>query len=65
MSIFDSYDLALATAGYREKYAMTHGNGEYKTVGDRELWVFTYSDDNPYQDANGATFDITNGAWIN
>lgn len=56
---------AYAEAGYREKYAMEHGKKTTKR--DRRghtLWVFTYSADDPYQDANGATYDATEGRWV-
>lgn len=52
-------------AGWRERYAMEEGN---KTVvtDDRnhELWVYTYGSEKNYQDANGATYDATEGRWV-
>lgn len=47
-------------AGYRERYAVQ--NGELNINGN--LWIFVYSTDDPYQDANGATYDCTEGKWI-
>ena len=56
---------AVKTAGYRERYAIKHGKRELKYDGDHKLWVFIYSTDDPYQDANGASYDVTTGNWIN
>lgn len=56
---------AYTEAGYREKYAMEHGKRTVKR--DRRghiLWVFTYSTDDSYQDADGATYDATEGRWV-
>jgi len=55
---------AYAAGGYRERYAMDHGEKETKTVNNHRLWIFRYSPDDPYQDANGATFDCKEGRWI-
>lgn len=56
---------AYNAAGSRERYAMEHGN---KTViyipGQGECYKFTYSSRDSYQDANGAMYSITRGAWI-
>ncbi len=57
--------LAYDRAGYRERYAMTHGRKETKTMRGHKLWIFRYSPDDEYQDANGATYDVTEGRWIN
>lgn len=56
--------LAYDRAGYRERYAMTHGTRETKTMRGHKLWIFRYSPDDEYQDANGATYDCTEGRWI-
>lgn len=56
---------AYETAGYREKFAMEHGKRSVKR--DRRghtLWVYKYSPDVDYQDANGATYDATEGRWV-
>ena len=53
--------LARNRAGYRERYAMDHGKREIKVVGKHTLWIFRYSSDDPYQDGNGATYDVTEG----
>jgi len=56
--------LAFDRAGYRERYAMEKGAKETKKQNGHTLWVFTYSESDPYQDANGATYDATEGRWI-
>lgn len=56
--------IAYNRAGYRERYAMTKGKRETKIVNGHKLWIFNYSDDDPYQDANGSTYDVTEGRWI-
>ena len=59
-------DKAKDLAGEREKYAMEHG--EKKVNFDRRTgemsWSWHYSSDDPYQDANGATYSINRHAWI-
>lgn len=57
--------LARERAGYRERYAMDHGTRETKIMRGHKLWIFRYGADDPYQDANGATYDCTEGRWIN
>lgn len=56
---------AAKAAGYREKYAMQHGKARRKQDGDHELYIFTYSTADTYQDANGATYDATAHKWRN
>ena len=56
--------LAMDRAGYRERYAMEHGVKTTKRNGTHTLWIFTYSESDPYQDANGATYDVTEGRWV-
>ena len=56
---------AYETAGYREKFAMKHGK---RTV-ERDhrghtMWTYRYSTEIEYQDANGATYDATEGRWV-
>jgi hypothetical protein len=52
-------------AGFRERYAIMHGEREIKTINSHKCYVFTYSDDIEYQDANGATYDTVAKSWIN
>jgi len=56
---------ALASAGYREKYAMENGTVRKHTQNGETLYTFTYSSRAQYQDANGATWNATRGAWTN
>lgn len=56
---------ALSRAGYRERYAMENGTEKATTENGEKLYIFTYSDAIPYQDANGATYNATRKAWIN
>lgn len=56
---------ATAKAGYREKYAMTHGTEKKKIENGETLYIFTCSNAEPYQDANGATYNATRKAWTN
>ena len=52
-------------AGYREKFAMTHGKESKKIMNGHTLYIFRYDPTIEYQDANGATYDATRRAWIN
>ena len=56
---------AYEAGGFRERYAMDHGTKEIKTINGHRLWIFRYSPDNDYQDANGATFDCKSRRWVN
>lgn len=51
--------------GYRERYAMENGKlYSHKDSRGHIMWEFTYGTDNEYQDANGATYDLTEGRWV-
>lgn len=54
---------AAAKAGYRELYALKHGTEHKKIENGEELYIFTYSKENHYQDANGATYNATRHEW--
>lgn len=56
---------AAAKAGYRELYAMKNGKETKRTENGETLYIFTYSEKDPYQDANGATWNATRKTWIN
>ena len=56
---------AAQAAGYREQSAMTPGKARRKKDGAHELYVFTYSSADAYQDGNGATYDATAHKWTN
>lgn len=56
---------AAAAAGYREKYAMQNGTPEKRAENGETLYIFTYSTEDAYQDANGATYNATRRTWTN
>ena len=56
---------AYNAGGFRERYAMEHGNKTTLIINGRKCYKFTYSAKEEYQDANGATFDTVRGVWIN
>ena len=59
------FSKAWKDAGYRERYAMENGRlYSHKDSRGHIMWEFTYSADVEYQDANGATYDITEGRWV-
>ena len=64
-SASDYLYIAYNKAGYRERYAMENGKRIYKNINGHNCVAFTYSRRDDYQDANGATYDIDRGAWIN
>lgn len=53
------------SAGYRERYAIMNGKRETKILNGHKCYVFTYSTNDEYQDANGATYDVVTKSWIN
>lgn len=55
---------AWKAAGYRERYAMQYGSKEIKKENGKKYLVYSYSENDPYQDANGAMYDVTEGRWI-
>ena len=55
---------AYESAGFRERYAMEHGNRTTVFINGHKCYKYTYSSTKEYQDANGATFDTVRGAWI-
>lgn len=52
-------------AGYRERYAIKNGNVNIIYINGHRCKKYTYSEDNEYQDANGATYDMVTKEWIN
>lgn len=56
--------IAREKAGFREKYAMDHGVGKHVRDGNHHLICYTYSEDDSYQDANGAAFDVMEKRWV-
>lgn len=67
MKKFKSLEMkkAYEMGGFRERYAMDNGNKAIINENGRVLWRFTYSKYKEYQDANGATYDLTAQKWIN
>lgn len=57
-------ELAWERAGVRERFAMEHGNKTVWFHMGQEMWKFTYSKNKEYQDANGATYNVTLGRWV-
>lgn len=53
----------LNKAGYREKYAMKHGTVKTVYHGSHKCYEFTYSEQDEYQDANGALYDTVTKSW--
>lgn len=56
---------AWAAAGWRERYAMEHGNAAIIYISGNKCIKYTYSAAAPYQDANGAIYDTVKKQWIN
>lgn len=56
---------AYNAGGWRERYAMEHGNKAIIYVHGEKCYKFTYSTHREYQDANGAVFNTARGVWIN
>ena len=55
---------AYTAAGYRERYAMEHGNRAVLYVHGQKCYKFTYSQNAEYQDGNGATYNTVSKSWI-
>ena len=61
----DETKKAYAAAGWRERYAMDHGNRSTIYIHGEKCYKFTYSQRAEYQDANGAIYNTVRGVWIN
>lgn len=55
---------AYESAGFRERYAMEHGNRTTVYINGHKCYKYTYSSTKEYQDANVATYDTVRGVWI-
>lgn len=55
---------AYNNGGIRERYAMEYGNATTVYIGGEKCTKYTYSRHNPYQDANGATYNTVRKMWI-
>lgn len=56
---------AYNNGGFRERYAMEHGNSSVIFINGYKCIKYTYSKSNDYQDANGATYNTITKQWIN
>lgn len=55
---------ARAAAGWRENYAIEHGNKTVIYVNGEKCLKFTYSKFAEYQDANGAIYNTVRRCWV-
>lgn len=60
----DEMKKARAAAGWRERFAMDHGNRATIYIHGEKCYKFTYSTRAEYQDANGAIYNTVRGVWI-
>ena len=56
---------AYNSGGFRERYAMEHGNTTIIYINGEKCVKYTYSSAVPYQDANGAIYNTVKKQWIN
>lgn len=57
-------NLAYEKGGFRERYAMDNGTEKIVEYGGHKCLRYDYDHNDPYQDANGAMWDMTKGTWI-
>lgn len=55
---------AYNNAGFRERYAMEHGNATTIYIHGDKCIKYTYSANDPYQDANGTIYNTVKKIWI-
>ena len=55
---------AYQQGGFRERYAMDNGTEREVEFGGDRCLRYDYDRNDPYQDANGAMYDIDRGCWI-
>lgn len=60
----DEKRTAYNNGGFRERYAMEHGNSTIVYINGDKCIKYTYSKWAPYQDANGATYNTNKKKWI-
>ncbi len=65
MKRFKSAEMQTAynVGGFRERYAMEHGNKTTVYINGNKCYKFTYSQYKEYQDANGALYDTVRKEW--
>jgi len=53
--------------GFRERYAIEHSVRPevWQDHRGHQMWTFSYGTEDEYQDANGATYDVTEERWVN
>lgn len=56
---------AYNAGGFRERYAMEHGNATTVYINGDKCIKYTYSTGAAYQDANGAIYNTAKKIWIN
>lgn len=56
---------AYNVGGWRERYAMEHGNATTIYINGDKCIKYTYSKWVKYQDANGAIYNTVKNQWIN
>ena len=56
---------AYNAGGFRERYAMEHGNATTIYINGDKCIKYAYSTKADYQDANGATYNAVKKIWIN
>ena len=61
----DTLKKAWRAAGFREHFAMEYGHKTTVYINGEKCYKFTYNRNIKYQDANGATFNVARGIWIN
>lgn len=55
---------AYEKGGWRERYAIDHGTPTEMEYGGHKVIRWNYDKNDPYQDANGAMWSITEQRWI-
>lgn len=60
----DEMRTAHAVGGWRERFAMQHGNKTIIYINGDKCYKFTYSTKEEYQDATGATYNTARRVWI-
>lgn len=61
----EARELAYVKGDFRERYAMNHGVESIVNLNGHLCFIYLYSESKEYQDANGATYDITERKWVN
>ena len=56
--------LAYTKGGFRERYAMDKGTEKIVEFGGHQCLRYDYDHNDPYQDANGAMWDMERAKWI-